>query len=248
MLGSAAAVAAAPTAVLTLPVTSQVILIGASAGGRYFAYAYVPPGNSNGLWELHRYDVSTSVDTMVGIVAQTDTGSMSADGMHVAFQSYETNPAVSEGTVYVANFDESGTMSLVQVSPTGNEYPGGGLENQYTQPSVDADGSTIAYNHQSREPEVFVWSAASGTSSPQPYTGTPEISPDGSTVGVNTSGGARCASTRPRRDSRLRSSRSVASLGCTGSRPMGPSAWASRTAFHRKPAMRTSTSRPAPPQ
>ena len=179
--------AASTSVVLTLPSNAKPELLGTSSNGQYFAYADNPPGWNNAALALHWYNQQTGADVVVGVVSNSDIGRISADGHHVVFTAWGSDPlghGLVEGTVYEATIEDSGSVSYIQVSPTATTYPGGGLETQYGHATVSSDGSEIAYGAKSGD--TYVWSRATqiSTNFGLGAWGAAVLSPDGSVIAM----------------------------------------------------------------
>jgi len=170
--------------VFALPSKAAPLLLGASSNGQYFAYADHKFGYGSETLALHWYDQQTGNDVIVGAISGTDEGRISADGHHIVFTEWGSDPlgkGLLPQTVYEATIDDTGNVTYTQISPA--EGADSGL------PSVNADGTLVAYATSASPGGDYVWSSATDESLPIPgLSDTPMVlSSDGTTV-VATSG------------------------------------------------------------
>ena len=149
VVGVSSTSSAATATILTLPTSSQVLLLSASSDGRYFTYVADNP--SNGVETLHWYDSATATDLQVAATCNSQClPHMSADGQHIVFEAWGGDPfgqGLVDGTIYEWNVDAEGNTSIAQISPTSQTYSDGGLEDEYMDPTVSPDGSAVAYEY-----------------------------------------------------------------------------------------------------
>jgi 5-hydroxyisourate hydrolase-like protein (transthyretin family) len=170
--------------VFALPSKAAPLLLGASSDGQYFAYADHKFGYGSETLALHWYNQQTGNDVIVGAVTGTDTGRISADGHHIVFTEWGSDPlgkGLLPQTVYEATIDDTGNVTYTQISSA--EGADSGL------PSVNADGTIVAYATSASPGGDYVWSSATDESLQIPgLSDTPMVlSSDGTTV-VATSG------------------------------------------------------------
>jgi hypothetical protein len=162
---------ATTSVVLSIPTTSQVTLLRASSDGRYVSYLMNASASDGTLQELHWYDTQTATDIAVARVSLCVRICgrhqwMSADGHHLVFVDWPCDtpspcddpdhPGLVQGTVYEANIDDTGTVTYAQVSPV--TAADGSATDGYSYPSVNGDGSLVAYNGVGAF-GVYVWNA-----------------------------------------------------------------------------------------
>ena len=126
-----------------------------SGDGRYVAFRSIASnlvsGDTNGTYDIFVRDLQTGTTTRVSVDSSGTQGhnhshdpSISADGRHIAFQSYASNLVSGDtnGTsdIFVRDL-QTGTISRVSVDS--NETQGNGFSSA---PSISADGRYVAFH------------------------------------------------------------------------------------------------------